>query len=207
MDFLSKANMYSATTLEPGSRGVDTVLRIDTVDAKALFEDGYDFVVRYLAGLTKLELDSIMSTKLKLGLVTYANSFDPADEIAQLAALCIPKGVTVWLDVEDVKIQPTELIAKVNAWGKAIKQNGYIPGAYIGAGAQLTSKELYSLSVERYWHSCSRVLDRNNEESAPSCGWSMWQVSPPNQKRCGVIVDVDFVQKDYQGREVTFVSG
>jgi hypothetical protein len=196
----------NVVTLESGTRGCDTVLKITKPEAHTLKAAGYDFVVRYLVSVTVPELADILSEGLAVSLVTYANSFDPSDEIAALQRLGIPHGVVVWLDVEDVHDDPITLQHRINTWAKALVAAGYIPGLYVGANTLLSSIELYKLAVTRYWHSTSRVLDRSSNEAAPLCGWAMHQIHPPNLTRAGIVVDVDFVQEDYKGRGVTMVA-
>lgn len=156
--------------------------------------------------LLATELSDILRAGLAVSPISYANSFDPSDEIAALLRLGIPKGVVVWLDVEGVKDDPVTLIQRINTWAKAIQAAGYVAGLYVGAGVPLTSKELYALAVTRYWHSVSRVTDRNGNEAGPACGWCLFQCSPPNVIRAGIQVDVDFCQEDHLGRQVYFVA-
>lgn len=191
--------------LEDGSRGVDTVVRITKTNAKNLKAAGFDFVIRYLVSVTAAELADILSEGLAISFVTYANSFDPSDEIAALQRLGIPKGTVIWLDVESVKDDPLTLQQRINTWAKALEAAGYIPGLYVGAAALLTSLELYKLAVKRYWKSCSRLWDRNGNVAEPNCGFCCTQCTC-QVVRAGVTVDVDFVYADYQGREVTMVA-
>lgn len=196
----------NTTILPVGSKGIDTVTVLNGSMCRALRDSGIDFVVRYLPSLRNDEIAQIGAANLALSVVTYALSFDPSDEIAQLTALRIPHGADVWLDVEGVKEDAITLQQRINTWAKAIKGGGWVPKQYVGAGQLLTSAELYALAVVGYWHSCSRVVDRNGAEAAPSCGWQMHQLHPPNLMLAGVTVDINFVQQDYKGRPVTMVS-
>ena len=193
------------TTLPVGKRGVDTIIALDAEKCERLRNAGMTFVVRYLTSLSKDELAAILGSGLALSLVTYANSFDPSDEIAKLRTLGIPLGTVVWLDVEGVTADPVTLQQRISTWARAVKAAGYEPGGYFGSQQLLTSVELFALPITRYWHSCSRVVDRFGIEAGPQCGWVMIQLHPPNLTIAGVIVDVDVIQKDYRGREVTFV--
>ena len=192
-------------TPEPGTRGIDTVATLTYLDAKALVDAGFNFVIRYVVSLSATELSDILRAGMMVSFCSYANSFDPSDEIAALQRLGIPKGVVVWLDVEDVKDDPVTLQQRINAWAHALEAAGYIPGLYIGANTLLSSIELYKLAVKRYWHSCSRVLDRSSNEAAPLCGWCMYQCTC-EVDRAGVHVDIDFVYEDYKSRSVTMVA-
>jgi len=195
----------NVVTLEAGSKGADTVVKLTYMDSLKLFDAGFRFVGRYVVSLSAAELSDILRAGLAVTLISYANSFDPSDEIAALQRLGIPKGTVVWLDVEGVTDDVVTLQNRINTWANALKAAGYIPGLYVGAGALLTSLELYKLAVVRYWHSCSRVLDRNGAEAAPKCGWCMYQCVC-EVERAGVEVDIDFVYADYQGRTVPMVA-
>ena len=192
-------------TLEAGTKGCDTVAALTYMDSLKLFDAGFRFVGRYVVSLKASELSDILRAGLAVMPISYANSFDPSDEIAALHRLQIPQGVVVWLDVEDVKDDVLTLQQRINTWAKALKAAGFIPGIYVGAGCQLTSKEFYSLAVNRYWRSCSRIIDRSGNEAAPNCGFCMTQCTC-EVERAGIEVDVDFVYEDYQGRGVTMVS-
>jgi hypothetical protein len=193
-----------AVTLESGTKGADTVLTLSYMQAKALYDAGFRYVARYVVGLSKTELADILRAGLAVSFISYADSFDPSDEIAALQRLGIPKGVVVWFDVEGVNDDPVTLKKRINTWANAVKAAGYIPGLYVGAGALLTSAELFSLAVVRYFHGCSRVVDRTGEEAGPSCGWCCYQCAC-QVERAGVMVDVSFVYQDYKGRAVPMV--
>jgi hypothetical protein len=195
----------NVVTLEDGSKGCDTIVKLSYMDALKLFEAGFRFVGRYIVSLAATELSDILRAGLAVSPVSYANSFDPSDEIAALQRLGIPKGIVVWLDVEGVKDDPITLSQRINTWAKALEAAGYIPGLYVGAGCPLTSAELYALAVKRYWHSCSRVVDSHNNAAEPLCGWAMTQCTC-EVERAGVEVDIDFVYADYRGRTVPMVA-
>ncbi len=192
-----------AVTLLTGSLGVDTVLSLTGAMCDALKREGVRFVIRYLGGIGRPEIETILGSGLACGFVTYAGAYSGEKAIKHLQDLGAPPGVTVWLDCEDVKQDVPSLIGQINAWAHAMKDHGYVPGLYVGAGCPLTSAELYKLPVVRYWHSCSRVVDRDGNEAGPSCGWTMHQLSPPNITSAGVKVDADFAQLDYLGRGVS----
>ncbi len=195
----------NVVTLELGSRGFDTIVKLSYMDALKLFDAGFRFAGRYVTSLSIAELSDILRAGLAVTLFSYANSFDPTDEIAALQRLQIPRTIVVWLDVEGVTDAPAALIQRINTWARALRAAGYIPGLYVGAGCPLTSTELYALSVERYCHSCSRVVDSHNNAAEPLCGWCMTQCSC-EQQRAGIEVDIDFVYEDYKGRGVTMVT-
>lgn len=192
-------------TLLPGSKGVDTIIDLTADQCQALKSEGVRFVVRYLGDIMTPELKTILASGLAVSFVTFAKRFDGKQAVAQAKALGLPVGTVLWLDVEGITDDPATLITRINAWAVDVSAAGYIPGMYVGAQCPLTSAELYALKVVRYWHSCSRVVDRDGREAAPSCGWCLYQLSPPNL-HCGpVIVDYDFAQLDYRGRGVAVV--
>lgn len=177
------------------SFGVDCVTVLDPVSAYALKRAGAAFAVRYLGSVTNAELTSILGAGLLVALVTYADQWDPARAVADLSALGVPAGVTVWLDVESVPQDPTQ---EVNAWADAVQAGGWQPGLYVGSNTGLTAQQLYGLRVVRYWRSMSDV-------PTPKCGYCMQQLFPTTVV-AGVPVDVDVVQQDWEGRVATFIG-
>lgn len=192
-----------AVPIPPASLGVDTVLRFTPAMCAAMKVENIDFVIRYLGSIDTSECDIILSSGLGLMVVTYAQHFDGMTTAAELRSLGLPQGTTVWLDVEGCTQTPVELVKLINAWCYAVKAAGYYPGLYVGANALLTSGELYALAAERYWHSCSRVVDRDLASAEPQCGWAMIQLTPGNTQRAGYVVDVNVTQQDYRGRAPT----
>lgn len=183
--------------------------------ACALKATGVDGLVGYLGAMTPARLASVLDAGLSFMPVTFASEYKDgaADEIAQLLVLGIPKGATVWLDLEGLEAyhtDPPKLIALINGWASAIAGAGWMPGLYVGAPQPLTSAELYSLKVVRYWWGLGRCVDRNNALAEPSCGWCMkqqfhGQATGMMWKNTGVFVDTNGVEKDYQGRSPTWV--
>jgi hypothetical protein len=194
-------------TLPNGSLGADTVTPITAAAALALKQEGFSFIGRYVTSLSQAELHIILQAGLAVTLFSYANSFDPSDEIRALKNLGIPPEVCVWLDVEGVTDDAITLQARINTWARAIKQASYTAGMYAGAQELLTSQELWNLAVTRYMKSCSRIVDRNGAiaDVELHSGWSCNQVAC-QQQRGGVTVDVDVTYADYLGRKVTMVA-
>ncbi len=190
-----------------GARGTDSVTLITATSAAAFKASGIDFVIQYLGSLTPQGVQDIVGAGLALMVVTYADKFNGAQTVAELRTLGLPEGCTVWLDVESIgpSVTVESLTNQINDWAAAVKAAGFMPGLYVGVGAQLTSAELYQLSVVRYWHSLSIVLDRNGAPAAPACGWSMFQLYPTTTWH-GVSVDMDFCQQDYHGRLPVWVT-
>lgn len=179
--------------------------------AQALKASGVDAVACYLGSINTARLGHILDAGMGFVPVTFAGEYNdgPNDEIAQLKALGIPAGVTVFLDLEGLsafKTDPPGLVAKINAWADAVKAAGYIPGLYVGVPQPLTSAELWSLRVQRYWRGQGSVRDRNNALAEPAgCGWCMTQMYP-SYTRGGVWVDANMVGQDYKARVPTWAS-
>jgi hypothetical protein len=183
--------------------------------AKALKESGVDGLVGYLGHMNAARLGYILDAGLAFMPVTVANEhFDgAADELAQLKTLGIPRGATVWLDVEGHKAYNTPapvLIAGINAWAKPVEAVSYVPGIYVGAPQPLTGEELFGLAVKRYWLGIGRCVDRFGKDAYPKAGWCMRQ-DWHNQgngmlwKGTGVLVDTNAVQCDHFGRLPSWV--
>jgi hypothetical protein len=193
-----------AATATVGARVVDCVTLLTNGVATAMSDSGVDGAFQYLGSVTPTSLAGLMVAGLAFMPVTYADRFDGASTVAELRVLSIPRGVTVWLDVEGVTgVSSVSLIQQINDWAQAVLAAGWEPGLYVGAGSVLTSAELYQLKVVRYWHGMSRVVDRNGEVAEPMCGWCCHQLFD-TQQLAGVPVDYNFVQKDWSGRLPTW---
>ncbi len=198
-----------------GALGVDCVTVIaNKAMADGLYAHGFTFACRYLGSLSSSEVDVILESGMALMPVTYSRNpgwlpsaalggADGNQAVSRCMAAGIPKGVTVWLDLEGPGGHAADVIDWVNAWADVVKSAGYDPGLYCGYGTLLTSHELYMLHVDRYWHSVSRVTDSAGQLAEPACGWSMIQLNP-SVMRAGVWVDVDVIQEDYQKRLPTW---
>lgn len=197
-----------------GARGVDSYpysVGGTASQACALKASGVDFFVGYLGVISKERVENLLSAGLAFMPVTVADQYDGAKSVAQCKALGLPAGVTVWLDLEGniaFRTPPQELIAKINAWADAVKAAGYEPGIYVGSPQPLTSAELWSLRVVRYWNALSREQDRTGALAEPKCGWCMWQMHPSLMWRdSGVYVDVNMIGQDFLNRLPTWVVG
>ncbi len=188
-----------------GARGIDSEPfshSCDPAHCRALKGSGIDFVVLYLSAVTSGMLQNILSAGLAFMPVTYANRFDGAAAVKQCEVLGLPRGVTVWLDLEGKNVwtmNPQELISKINGWADAVRAAGFEAGLYIGSPQPLTGEELFALHVTRYWKAPSNVIDRNGKLTQPSCGFCMYQLWD-SRNWAGVWSDLNFVQKDIQGR-------
>ena len=189
-----------------GARGVDCVTLINAESAAKFKASGVEFCLQYLGSVTAQGVADIVAAGLAFMPVTYADRFDGPTTVAELTALGLPTGCTVWLDVEGIgpSMDIPTLKQKINDWATTVATAGFQPGMYVGSNAQLTSLELYQLKVVRYWHSLSRILDRNGMLAEPSCGFCVHQLFP-TVDWSGVEVDMDFIQQDYQNRLPSWV--
>ena len=200
-------------TAPVGSRGVDSFpysLGGTTAQALALKASGIDFFVGYLGVITAERMGFILDAGLAFMPVTRAGEYTDgaADEVAQLKALAIPSGATVWLDLEGLdawKSDPVMLMGKLRDWANTIKLAGWMPGLYVGAPQPLTGVELYQLPFVRYWLGIGRCVDRFGQDAYPQCGWCMrqdWHNQGKGMlwRNSGVFVDTNSIQCDHKGR-------
>ncbi len=196
-----------------GARGVDSLPFSQggtAAQALALKATGVDFFVGYLGAMNAARLKYVLDAGLAFMPVTFAGEYTDgaSDEIAQLKALGIPAGTTVWLDLEGLKAwhtDPPVLIDLLAKWANAIIAGGWMPGLYVGAPQPLTGKELYSLPFTRYWLGIGRCVDRTGDDAYPACGWTMrqdWhgQATGMMWRNTGVFVDTNAIQCDHKGR-------
>jgi hypothetical protein len=198
-----------------GARGVDSLPFSQggtQQQAHALFDRGVDFFVGYLGVINRTRLDYVLNAGLAFMPVTLAGEvFDGAlDEIAQLKALGIPQGCTVWLDLEGKKMLThpfDDLTRLVNDWARKVQGEGYIAGLYIAPPQPFTGPELAALAVTRYWNSAGRIWDRNGKiwDEPEGVGFCMHQGFPQgNFRDTGVFVDPDMIWQDRRGRVPTW---
>ena len=194
-----------AAQVNVGSRLVDSVALVQTpAMAQKLKASGVDGVIQYLGTVTPKVIENIIGAGMGFMPVTYADTWDPSVTIVHLNTLGLPQGCDVWFDIESVTTKSSsQLITAINAWAHAIAAEGFAPCMYVGAGVLLTSQELYSLGVVRYWKGLSRIVDRAGQLAEPECGWCMTQLYP-SVTWGGMYVDVNFVQQDYHGRLPTW---
>jgi hypothetical protein len=185
--------------------------------ARALKATGVDGFVGYLGAMNRTRLNCLLDNGISFMPVTFAGEYKDgaADELAQLRALGIPGGCTVWLDLEGLNAWNTpanELIRLINNWAKDIKTGGWLPGLYVGAPQPLTGPQLYALGVYRYWLGIGRCVGKDGKDAYPDCGWCMrqdWhgQKNGMLWKNTGVLVDTNAIQCDHNGRLPTWVAG
>ncbi len=192
-----------------------------TRQALALRESGVDGLIGYLGAINYKRLEYVLDAGLTFMPVTFAGEYrdGAADEIAQLESLAIPRGCTVWLDLEGkdawnvgrTAAGRADLSRLINAWARDIKAAGYMPGLYVGAPQPLTGADLYALAVERYWLGIGRCVDYSGKDAYPSCGWCLrqdWHGRGNGMlwKGTGVLVDTNSVQCDHRGRLPNWVT-
>lgn len=196
-----------------GSRIVDSLPFSQggtSAQALALAKSGVDGLVGYLGAMNKARLEAVLAAGLGFMPVTFASEYEDggADEVAQLRALGIPAGASVWLDLEGMKAwndHPPLLQSKIRAWAKEIAAGGWLPCLYVGAPQPLTGKELFALPVVRYWLGIGRCVDRFGKDAYPDAGWCMRQDWHGQERGffwrdSGVFVDTNGVQCDHRGR-------
>lgn len=177
--------------------------------AKALRARGFACFIGYLGSVSVARLEAVLAADLAFMPVTYAAEYKDgaADEIAQLRALGITQGVTVWLDLEGTEAfhsDPIKLAALINKWAFDIRSAGWMPGLYVGSPQPFTEDELYALQVSRYWRGQGAIRDRFNKPAEPfhdygHCrGWNMYQAAP-SVTMDGILLDVDMITGDYKG--------
>lgn len=208
----------------PGARGVDSYPFSSggkKEQAEALGCSGIEFFIGYLGHMTPERLDWILDAGLAFMPVTKAGEYrDGAqDELAQLKALGLPKGTTVWLDLEGLdawemgKSQGglAKLTGWIETWAAEIVGAGFMAGLYVGAPQPFNSKQLFALrNITRYWLGIGRCVDVNGDDAYPRCGWCMrqdWhnQGTGMMWKDTGVFVDTNAIQADHFGRLPSWV--
>lgn len=194
-----------------GARGVDSYpfsMGGTSDQAKALRADGMEFLVGYLGVISSERIKHVLDAGMAFMPVTLAGHFDGAEAVRQTQGLGLPKGCTVWVDLEGMTAFNTpaaELRDKINSWADAIAKAGFIPGLYVGVPQPLSSDELWSLRVQRYWRGQGSIRDHGNALAEPTkCGWCMTQMFPQHI-RGGVLVDVDIIGQDYLRRVPSWV--
>lgn len=186
--------------------GVDTVARVTRAKAEWLRAHGYSFVVRYLGSITPSELAIVHRAGLACMFVTYSRGVgwipseavgrtDGDAAVAHAQALDVPRGATLWLDLEGCAGPPRATSDWAETAAIVLRNAGYECGLYVGAmPGGLDADGLWKLrGVTRYWRSCSRVPE-------PSVrGFCMSQLRPHNQHVGPVWCDVNVVENDYRG--------
>jgi len=205
-------NVVSGTSLKT-NKGFDTATRLTVQTAQTLANNGYSFCIRYLSrqsgqqsgDLDNTEAGAILLTGLALMAVQHceggywiANGSKGttygANAAANAQSIGLPKGVTLWLDLEQVSssCSSTDIIAYCNNWYDQVNAYGYEPGIYVGANCGLTGTQLYNnLKFQHYWKSMSTV------PSIPTRGYQMTQSATTTVG--GISIDPDTITADSLG--------
>lgn len=198
--------------LKKRALGFDTSTPLTLDKAVELKTAGYTFAVRYVpflqnpAGdITTQEINDIVNAGLGLLLVQHCRlpgwiptgalgTQDANRAVAYLNAVGMPKGVSIYLDLEGVKVGTAtgDILAFCNNWYDIIENAGYVPGIYVGANCGLSGDALYhGLKFQHYWKSLSTV------PNIPTRGYEMVQTS--GKAVCGISIDEDTVTGDNLG--------
>lgn len=197
-----------------GAQGFDTDTTLVPDMAGALRRAGFAFVVRYLSrglgqqsgDLSVGEAQTILAAGLALMTVQHCprSGWAPAAALGEnygqaaalnAAAIGLPQGVSLWVDLEDVAPYTTaaDTIAYCNAWAAEVESRGFEAGLYVGANQPLVGDELYwRLRVTRYWRSASQVPE------IPHRGYCMAQALAPSPV-AGIDIDRDVIIADAFG--------
>jgi hypothetical protein len=200
-------------TAPPGVSGFDANTKVTADTAKAFFEAGFRFAIRYLTrdatqstdDLTAAEAEDILKAGLALMAVQHAApaGWVPTAAMGQeygryavtnARMVGFPKGVCLWLDLEGILpgTAAGDVSAYCDAWYGVVSSAGYVPGLYVGADAILSGEQLYVLKFQYYWQSGSTV------PSIPVRGYCMVQCSSEDILN-EVTYDKDVVQADQLG--------
>jgi len=169
-----------------GAMGFDTAVPLTVPSARAYFDRGYRFCVRYisrtdksrannaqrgLADLSETEGRLILDAGLALMAVQHVagTGWIPdatlgeaygAKAVAYSRAAGLPEGVNVWLDLEDIPktIPHGDICAYANSWFAQVKAAGYVPGVYVGFNVWLSPDDLFfNLATQHYWRAGGKI--------------------------------------------------
>lgn len=208
--------------LPDGAVGFDANCVIDGEGARAWVERGHRFAVRYIRrqprhdfDLNLAEVETLHDAGLALMPVQHVENPDAWRPTAvkgsangnvaveECLRVGVPKGVTVWCDLEGVAPGTpwTDVVEYCQQWFRAVRGPGYLPGLYIGWRCGLRPDQLYhNLSFQKYWSAYNTNADQFPEVR----GVQMRQHALPNAERpVGYRnvdgIDADAVQRDKLG--------
>lgn len=208
------------------TKGFDTNVPLDKRMAKAFFDNGYRFCVRYVARVTPHtndlsagEAQLLLDAGLGIMVVQHVESEDgwtPApgkgasygETAARITTgIGVPAGAMIWLDLEGVAggVSAGDVIGYCNSWHAEVAGAGFLPGLYVGWHARLTPDQLYrELRFTHYWG----AYNLNADEAPAKRGLQMKQaVAGKTDKVPGVtfLFQKDTVRTDaLGGRPVVF---
>jgi hypothetical protein len=159
-------------TLPSGTKGFDANTHLSAAVAALFVDAGYRFAVRYVRRDTPHSYDLsagelIDLLRAGLGIMVVQHVAPPgwhptgplghaygAIAAAEARSVGVPRGVTVWCDLEGVGpgVPAAEVILYCNLWHEAVLAAGYAPGLYVGDSCGLSAEQLYRrLRFTRYW--------------------------------------------------------
>jgi hypothetical protein len=227
-------NTATVGTLPAGSRGFDCNVPLTAETARTMRAKGAKFAMRYvrraassLHDLSTGEVLTILKAGLAIGAVQHVapEGWNPratarqanmifgsgaaygAIAAAEAKAIGLPRGVTLWCDLEGVAIEtsPANVIAFCNNWQKAVTDVGFEAGLYVGWHAILNAHDLYyRLRFKRYWS----AYNANADQIPAVRGVQMKQLPyPPKALRANVPFeyDEDVITPDHMGDSPTFL--
>jgi hypothetical protein len=206
--------------------GFDTPTALNEELCEKFIQSGCKFVIRYVTrwksyhedptpdigdwfyGLSKSELETILRSGLKVGIVqamrmsttlTYQNGTTVGlAALRNCERLGIPEGATVFCDAEFDRADSQKVISYLKGWQEPVRSK-YRPGLYVGYDG-LTGEQLYSLpGFACYWRAGMRYV----KDPQPR-GYAMWQTG--QQDVYGIDVDFDYMRYDEKGDRPYFVS-
>jgi hypothetical protein len=211
--------MSSVIDAPAGSRGFDANAII-TNCAQSFHKAGYRFAVRYIRrdpthpnDLSTAEVAALHGAGLAVMPVQHVeseDSWEPTDDkgrryganaVDACRRLHVPRGVSVWLDLEGVAtdVDSDQVIRYCNLWFDAVAGAGFRPSLYVGWQAGLTPQQLHKeLKFTRYWAAYNLNLD----EYPAVRGVCMRQrpsTSADIPASIGFEIDTDTVQLDSLG--------
>lgn len=201
-------------TVKPAITGIgfDVNQPLTGAQAAAFKAAGYSFAVRYLprtgnlisGNLSQAEIQAILGAGLALMVVQHVAKpgWEPSAALGisygnyaatYAEAIGLPKGVNIWLDLEEVAIGTSakEVTDYCTAWFTAVSAAGYIPGLYVGWNVVLSDQELYDLPFKHYWRAY------NCDQSIPVRGYQL--VQQPQKTLDGITFDPNRLQADELG--------
>ncbi len=181
-----------------GALGFDTAVPLTVAAARDYAAKGFQFCIRYVSRTDKSRTDNaarglgdisesegkaILSAGMALMIVQHvaAHGWVPTAQLGKdygtkaaqfTQAAGVPKGVNLWLDLEDIPqaTPAADIIAYANAWFAQVKAAGFVPGVYVGFAVWLTPDQLFfDLHTEHYWRADGKIVDVSHR------GYQMFQ--------------------------------
>jgi hypothetical protein len=208
----------SVEAAPPGLKGFDANTPISATAARAFWNAGYRFAVRYVGrtqmasyDLTAPEAEIILESGLALMVVQHVlnpgwiPTGDLGSQYGGNAAMFsqqigVPPGVNVWCDLECVgNVSPEDVTAYCNNWYSQVAAAGYVPGLYVGYEPGLTGPQLYAnLKFSHFWAAYN--VDGDSRPSPR--GWQLIQKVGTGGTIAGITTeayDDDVTQTDGKG--------